>query len=122
VLADAALRLGDTDLARDLLDDADRLAVREEDLGRLTEDLVRLRARLGTAAVPLGAAVTPLTQAEVRVLRYLPTHLSFGEIAAELFVSRNTVKTQAIAIYRKLGVSSRSAAVQTARDMGIIEP
>ncbi len=48
-----------------------------------------------------------MTPAEMRVLRYLPTHLTFAAIADELFVSRNTVKTQAISIYRKLGVSSR---------------
>jgi LuxR family transcriptional regulator, maltose regulon positive regulatory protein len=46
---------------------------------------------------------------------YLPTHMTFGEIAELLFVSRNTVKSHAIAIYRKLGVSTRSAAVATAR-------
>ncbi len=121
VLADATLRLGDVDLARALLDEADRMIARDPDPGRLADDAARLRSRLESASVPLGASVTPLTQAEMRVLRYLPTHLSFGEIAAELFVSRNTVKTQAIAIYRKLGVSSRSAAVQVARDMGIVE-
>ncbi len=52
-------------------------------------------------------AASPLTPAELRVLRYLPTHLSFAEIADEVYVSRNTVKTQAIAVYRKLGVGSR---------------
>ena len=59
-------------------------------------------------------AATPLTAAEMRVLRYLPTHLSFEAIADELIVSRNTVKTQAIAAYRKLGVSSRAEAVEQA--------
>ena len=44
-----------------------------------------------------------MTPAEMRVLRYLPTHLTFAAIAEELFVSRNTVKTQAISIYRKFG-------------------
>ena len=71
--------------------------------------------------VPLGVLATPMTPAEMRVLRYLPTHLTFAAIADELFVSRNTVKTQAISIYRKLGVSSRDPAVVAARSLGLLE-
>jgi LuxR family maltose regulon positive regulatory protein len=52
-----------------------------------------------------------LTPAEQRLLPLLATHLSFREIADELDVSRNTVKTQAISIYRRLGVSGRSEAI-----------
>mgnify|MGYP003624058350 CR=1 FL=1 len=55
------------------------------------------------------------------MLQYLPTHLSFPEIADELFVSRNTVKTHVRAVYRKLGASSRSEAVLQARDAGLID-
>jgi LuxR family maltose regulon positive regulatory protein len=62
----------------------------------------------------------PLTPAELRVLAYLPTYLTFTEIAEDLFVSRNTVKTQAISIYRKLGVSARTPAVQVARAIGLL--
>ena len=72
-------------------------------------------ASLDATTMPLGLHASAMTPAELRVLRYLPTHLTFGAIADELFVSRNTVKTQAIAIYRKLGVSSRDAAVAEAR-------
>jgi LuxR family transcriptional regulator, maltose regulon positive regulatory protein len=71
---------------------------------------------------PLGVLATPLTPAEMRVLRFLPTYLTFPAIADELFVSRNTVKTQAISIYRKLGVSSRKPAVEAARGLGLLEP
>lgn len=53
-------------------------------------------------------------------MAYLPTHLSFGEIGEILFVSRNTVKSHAMAIYRKLGVTSRSEAVVEARRFGLI--
>ena len=60
-----------------------------------------------------------LTTAEQRVLRLLPTHLSMGEIADRLYVSRNTVKSHSIAIYRKLGTSSRSGAVAIAVAAGI---
>ena len=63
-----------------------------------------LTGLLASAAETSGGYSVPLTTAELRVLRYLPTHLSFQAMADELFVSRNTVKTQAIAIYRKLGV------------------
>ena len=49
------------------------------------------------------------------------SHLSFREIGEQLFVSRNTVKTQAISVYRKLGVSSRSEAIARAADLGLVE-
>jgi LuxR family maltose regulon positive regulatory protein len=43
------------------------------------------------------------------------------EIAGELFLSRNTIKSQAISIYRKLGATSRSRAVARARELGLLE-
>ena len=63
-----------------------------------------------------------LTAAELRLLPMLSTHMSFREIGDRLFVSRNTIKTQAISVYRKLGVSTRSAAVERAQHLGLIEP
>jgi LuxR family maltose regulon positive regulatory protein len=63
----------------------------------------------------------PLTPAELRLLHFLPTHLGFRQIAEQLVVSANTVKTQARAIYRKLGVSSRAEAVVCAEAAGLIE-
>jgi len=59
------------------------------------------------------AHATP-PRAELRLLPLLATHLSFREIADQLKVSRNTVKTQAISIYRKLGVTGRSGAIAEA--------
>jgi LuxR family maltose regulon positive regulatory protein len=50
----------------------------------------------------------------------LATHLSFPEIGERLFVSRHTVKTQAMSIYRKLGASSRSEAVRKAEETGLL--
>ena len=67
----------------------------------------------------LGASA--LTAAELRLLPMLSTHLSFPEIAAEMFLSRNTVKSHANSIYRKLGTSSRSQAVSRSRDLGLLE-
>jgi ATP/maltotriose-dependent transcriptional regulator MalT len=61
-----------------------------------------------------------LTLAERRVLSLLPSHRSLKEIADELYLSRNTVKTHAISIYRKLGVAARSPAVDRARVLGLL--
>jgi LuxR family maltose regulon positive regulatory protein len=61
-----------------------------------------------------------LTAAERRLLPLLATHLSFPEIGERLFLSRHTVKTQAISTYRKLGVSSRSGAVGAAAALGLL--
>jgi LuxR family transcriptional regulator, maltose regulon positive regulatory protein len=62
-----------------------------------------------------------LTTAELRILGFLPTHLSFREIAGRLFVSANTVKTQAHAVYRKLDAGSRSEAVTRASQLGLLD-
>jgi LuxR family maltose regulon positive regulatory protein len=61
-----------------------------------------------------------LTTAELRLLPLLPTHLTLGEIGEQLHVTRNTVKTQAIAIYRKFGVSSRRAAISRMHQLGLL--
>ena len=56
------------------------------------------------------------------MLRYLPSNLSAPEIAAELFVSANTVRTHMRRIYAKLDAHSRGAAVERARDLGLLAP
>ena len=87
----------------------------------------QLAAALGGAAL-IGAVVlavaldeifADLTPAELRVLRLLPSHLSYRQIAGELIVSPNTVKTQIRSAYLKLGVSSRHEAVEFCREAGI---
>jgi LuxR family maltose regulon positive regulatory protein len=62
----------------------------------------------------------PLSEREQAVLRYLPSHLSKREIASELGVSANTVKTHVSSIYRKLAVGSRGEAVARARELGLL--
>lgn len=68
------------------------------------------------------ALAEPLTEREEQVLRYLPTMLSCPEIAAELYVSVNTVKTHLKSIYRKLGASGRRDAVHRARRLELLAP
>jgi LuxR family maltose regulon positive regulatory protein len=79
-------------------------------------------ARAGTR--PVADDVAPLDEAlserELTVLRYLPTLLSSSEIAGELFVTVNTVKSHLKSLYRKLGVRNRREAVERARDLGLI--
>ena len=62
-----------------------------------------------------------LTAAELRLLTYLPTHLSFREIAERLYVSPHTVKSQAMAVYGKLGVSSRRGAIESGVEAGLLD-
>jgi LuxR family maltose regulon positive regulatory protein len=71
----------------------------------------------GAGRAPL---IVPLSAAEASVLRWLPTDLSFREIAESLCVSRHDVKTNAAALYRTLGVSSRQAALLRARELGLL--
>ena len=120
-LARTALVLGDPAQARSLADEARALSSQVADAPVLLAQLDALDQVLDAQTMPLGLHASAMTPAELRVLRYLPTHLTFGAIADELYVSRNTVKTQAIAIYRKLGVSSRDAAVAEARRLQLLE-
>jgi LuxR family transcriptional regulator, maltose regulon positive regulatory protein len=63
-----------------------------------------------------------LSEAELRVIRYLPTNLRAPEIAAELFVSTNTIRTHQRHIYAKLGAHGRAEAVARARELGLLAP
>jgi LuxR family maltose regulon positive regulatory protein len=64
----------------------------------------------------------PLSESELRVLRYLPTNLRAPEIAGELFVSLNTIRTHMRSVYAKLGVHSRADAVKRGRELGLLSP
>jgi LuxR family maltose regulon positive regulatory protein len=120
-LARAELRLSDAAEARALLTEASRALRRTPDAIVLQAWVDDAWARADSFAVAAVSGPSRLTIAELRVLRFLPSHLSFREIAARLHVSANTVKTQAHAVYRKLDTSSRSGAVTRARDVGLIE-
>jgi LuxR family maltose regulon positive regulatory protein len=145
VAAVASHQLGDDDSALKLVEDALGLADPERYLGPFLgvgaplRELVVRRIRVGTsyralagqlvetldphAGDALRGRVTlvlePLSAREKAVLRYLPTDLSKAEIASELFVSVNTVKTHMKNIYRKLDVTDRAQAVRRARTLRI---
>ena len=122
LVARTFLLLGDVTLARTLLHEAQGLLRRIPDVDSLLGKIEEALERAGGMRIPLGMIASPLTPAEMRVLQFLPTHLTFPAIADELFVSRNTVKSQAISIYRKLGVTARMPAVEAARRLGFLEP
>jgi LuxR family maltose regulon positive regulatory protein len=89
--------------------------------------LAEIRGLLGgrSPAPPPAAAqplLEPLSNSEIRVLRYLPTNLSAPEIANELYVSPNTVKTHMHHLYAKLGTHRRGEAVARARALGLLAP
>ncbi len=92
------------------------------DAGIVAPALARVEARHGLADRPVAqpGLVDELTDRELAVLRYLPSTLSQRAIAGELYVSLNTVKTHCKAIYRKLGVDGRAAAVHAARGRGLL--
>lgn len=69
---------------------------------------------------PVDSLVEPLTNREEDLLPYLPTRLTNAEIAAELFISLNTVKSHLRHIYWKLGVDNRDAAVQRVSELGLL--
>jgi LuxR family maltose regulon positive regulatory protein len=120
-LARAALRLGDVPGARELLADASRTAQGVPDAIVLRQWIEDLEAQAMAASASAVVGPSLLTVAELRILEFLPTHFAFREIAERLYVSTNTVKTQAHAVYRKLDASSRSEAVQRATELGLLD-
>jgi LuxR family maltose regulon positive regulatory protein len=120
-LARGLVTLRDSDGAGELLDEIDELLRRVPGLGMLETRAEELRREIDAMPEADGAHHAGLTPAELRLVPLLATHMSFREIADHLFVSRNTIKTQAISVYRKLGVSSRSEAIAEARRLGLGE-
>jgi LuxR family maltose regulon positive regulatory protein len=111
---------GEVRQAEHLLDEAAQM------LSRFPEGMETMQARLADARSNLRRPRSPepateaLTGREVDVLRQLQGPLTLAEIASELYLSRNTVKTHAQAVYRKLGASSRSDAVRIGRRRSLI--
>ncbi len=118
-MARAHLATGDIGGARTVLRETADILIQRPSLGILPMQHAALARQVAVGAGAPGA--TTLTTAELRLLAYLPSHLTFREIAARLFVSPNTVKTQAIAVYGKLGVSSRGGAIEAAVHAGLLD-
>lgn len=127
VSVQALLELARTYLA--LIDPAGVRAVLEQirgilrqrpELGNLVTATRRLDERVSQiiAATPIGAS--SLTTAEIRLVPWLPTRLTYSEIGEKLFISRHTVKTQATSMYHKLGASSRTEAVDRMIELGLV--
>ncbi|HEY6692399.1 MAG TPA: LuxR C-terminal-related transcriptional regulator [Solirubrobacteraceae bacterium] len=118
-LARAFLTLADAGGAATMLRETDAVLRRRPDLGVLPAQVEELRDSLKTMHAQAPGAST-LTEAELRLLPYLATHLSFREIGERLYLSRHTVKSHAMAIYRKLSVASRNDAVDRARELALL--
>jgi LuxR family maltose regulon positive regulatory protein len=111
---------GDATTTRHLLKEIDDVLSHRPDLGVLVDEVDEFR-RILTSSAPAGATGgAPLSPAELRLLPYLQTHLTIREIGQRLFVSRNTANSEIRSIYRKLGVVSRSDAVQRAMAVGLL--
>ena len=119
-LARASLLLGDHVAARTFVDELEVLLRAQPESTRWHAQLRDLAGRLRAARSDGLLGASALTTAELRVLHHLPTNLTLGEIAARLYVSRTTAKSHAAAVYRKLGATSRGAAVDAARAAGLL--
>jgi LuxR family maltose regulon positive regulatory protein len=120
-LARAEITLRDTDGAQEALAEIGTILDRRPHLGVLVAQAEEVEREVEALATSRPSSKSALTAAELRLLPLLTTHLSFREIGDQFFVSRNTVKTQAISIYRKLGVTSRSQAIAAALRLGLVE-
>jgi LuxR family maltose regulon positive regulatory protein len=111
---------GDQASARHLMREIDELLLHRPALGVLVDQVEKVRQTVAASAQVGATGATPLTGAELRLLPYLQTHLTIGEIGQRLFVSRNTISSEVASIYRKLGVCSRNEAVETATRIGLL--
>ena len=118
-MARAYFALADPAGARTVLRQLRDILQQRPRLGVLPDQAAELRLQLDTLRGGAPGA-SSLTTAELRLLPLLSTHLSFREIGERLYVSRHTVKTQAISIYRKLSVTSRSEAVTRSYELGVL--
>jgi LuxR family maltose regulon positive regulatory protein len=86
---------------------------------QLTAAAMEVHATQHHCSRPDGVFAEPLTEAELRILKLLPTS-TYQQTGSALYISRNTVKTHLRSIYRKLGVTSRSEAIERAVDLRLL--
>jgi LuxR family maltose regulon positive regulatory protein len=120
-MARVHLALADLAGARTLMQEVDEALKRRPRLGTLVGDAGALRTQIAHERGPSAPGASALTGAELRLLPLLATHLSVPEIAAELFLSRHTIKSRMKSVYRKLDASTRNEAVTRGRDLGLLE-
>ena len=120
-LAQAYMTLRDVGEAKAQLAEAAEILVHHPTLGVLAAQTARLQEELDELRDTRSSGESGLTRAELRLLPLLASHLSFREIGERLSVTRNTVKSQAISVYRKLGATSRSEAIEQARRLGLLD-
>src|SRR5262249_35545317 len=113
--------LRDASAVHGLLNEIDELLADVPRLGSLPASAKELRREADAMPAPAEGSTAGLTPAELRLLPLLATHLSFRGLAERTYATRNTIKTQAIWVYRKLGVSSRSEAIAEAHRLGLSE-
>ena len=119
-LASLLLDTGDRAEAVALLDEARNILTSLPDGAEAQlAQLERLEQRITTKQSRGVSPADPLTERETAVLRLLAGTLSLREIGQEMHLSQNTIKTHVQAIYRKLGVSARHAAVAKGRETGV---
>lgn len=109
----------DPDRTREHLAEGRAMLTAAPDAGAIPQRLAVAERRRGMRR-PAAATGGPLSERELDVLRLLPTQLSQREIAAELYVSLNTVKSHVKSIFRKLDAQDRDSAVGRARERGLL--
>ena len=120
-MAHSYIALTDRAGAAAVLNQAHEILQHRPALGLLGAQAHHLLALVESSATIL-AGGSSLTAAELRLAPFLATHLTLQEIGTRLFISRSTVKTEAVAIYQKLGAGSRGEAVDKLREIGLIRP
>jgi LuxR family maltose regulon positive regulatory protein len=118
-MARCYIKLADRAGAAAVLTQAHGILQQRPDLGILPAQADRLQAKLATVEAR-AAGPSALTAAELRLLPLLSTHLPVSEIAAELFLSPHTVKSEMKSIYSKLGATTRTQAVTRSRELGLL--
>jgi LuxR family maltose regulon positive regulatory protein len=117
--ARAYLAISDTDGAKAVISQAEDVLRRRSNLGPVVRQVQTLREQIRALPVAFSGS-SALTASELRVLAFLPFHLSYREIGDRLGVKESTVKTHMLSIYGKLGVSARGDAVEVAAAVGLV--
>lgn len=119
-LVPVRLALGDVPAARGLVGEARAMVAECPDPGALPALVASTVMALGASSRDPRVEMARPSDAQLRVLRLLPTDLSYREIGRELYVSHDTVKSHIRALYRSLGVATRAEAVERASDLGLL--